>query len=76
MILPPVDLEQMKQLEEGLWQVQDLHLVLVGGSMDEGTRIVVEARKPIPLVSILREMPLIEQVAKKDNEIQISLKAK
>ena len=76
MILPPVDLEQMKELEEGLSQVQDLRLVLVSGSIEEGTRMVVSAGKPISLISALREISLVDQVIKKDKEIQISLKAK
>ena len=75
-IASPVDYEQMKELSEYLRQVQNLHLVLVGGSVEEGTKIVVSAEKPIPLVSVLREMPPVEQVVKKGKEIQVTLKAK
>ena len=74
-IVAPVDLGQMRQLQEHLCQVQDLDLVLVGGSVDEGTVIVVSVVRPIPLIDILREMPPIEQVVKEDEEIQIMLKA-
>jgi len=73
-ILPPVNSNQMKNLEEGLRQVQDLQVVLVSGSMDEGTRVVVSVRKPVPLVSVVGEMPLVEQAVKKGKEIQVSLK--
>ena len=73
-IAPPVDYEQMGKLEEYLRQIQNLHLVLVGGSVEEGTEIVVSADKPIPLISVLREMPSVEQVVKKDKEIQVRLK--
>jgi hypothetical protein len=65
----------MKKLEEALRQVQDLRLLLIGGSLDEGIKIVISAGKPIPLVSILREMPPVEQVVKKGKEIQVSLRA-
>ena len=75
-ILPPVDLEQMKELEEGLHQVQDLRVVLISGSVEEGTKVIVSANKPIPLVSVVSGMPLVEQAVKKGKEIQISLKAK
>jgi len=75
-ILPPVDPEQMKKLEEGLRQVQDLGVVLVGGSVDEGTRVIVSAKKPIPLANVVGEIPLVEQVVKKGKEVHISLKAK
>jgi len=75
-IASPVDYEQMKELSEYLRQVQDLRLVLVGGSVEEGTKIVVSVEKPIPLVNVLREMPPVEQVIKKGKEIQVTLKAK
>ena len=74
-VLPPNDLGQIKKLEEGLWQVQDLRPVLIGGSTDEGAKIVVSVGKPIPLIHVLREMPPIEEVAKKGKKIQIMLKA-
>jgi len=73
-IMSPVDLAQMRKLEEYLCQVQDLRLVLVGGSVDEGSKIVVSAEKPIPLIDVIREMPPVEQVVKKGKKIQITLK--
>ena len=73
-IMSPVDLAQMRKLEEYLCQAQDLRLVLVGGSVDEGSKIVVSAGKPIPLIDVLKEMPLVEQVVKKGKKIQITLK--
>ena len=73
-IVPPIDLGQVRKLEEHLDQVQDLRLVLVGGSVDEGTEIVVSADKPIPLIDVLREMPPVEQVSKKGKKIQITLR--
>ena len=75
-ILPPIDLVQLGKLEEHLRQAQGLRLILVGGSADEGTRIVVSVGKGTPLVDVLRELPTVEQVAKKGDEIQIRLKAK
>ncbi|TET26991.1 MAG: hypothetical protein E3J67_00270 [Dehalococcoidia bacterium] len=75
LILSPVDLAQIKKLEESLSQVPDLRLVLVSGSVDEGMRIAVSAGKPMSLVDILRKMPLVAQADKKDKEIQLSLKA-
>jgi len=47
---------------------------LVGGSLGENIKVVVSAAKPIPLVNILREIPFVEQVVKKDKELQVSLK--
>ena len=74
-IAPPVDYEQIEKLEEYLRQVQNLRLVLVGGSSEEGTKIVVSAEKQTPLVSVLREMPFVEQVVKEGKEIKVTLKA-
>jgi len=75
-IASPVDYDQMRKLEEYLRQVQHLRLVLVGGSVKEGTKIVVFAEKPIPLINVLREMPPVEQVVKKGKEIRVTLRAK
>jgi len=74
-IVPPIDLGQMENLEKDLRQVENLRLVLVGGSVDEGNKIVVSAEKPIPLLRILGEMPAVEQVVRKGDKIQVTLKA-
>jgi len=74
-IASPVDYEQIRKLKEYLLQVQNLRLVIVGGSVEEGTKIVVYAEKQIPLASVIREMPSVEQVVRVGNEIQITLKA-
>ena len=74
-IMPPVDSGQLKILEEHLSQVQDLRLVVVGGSVESGTEIVISAENPIPLLDILREMPPVAQVITKGKTAQITLKA-
>jgi len=75
-IASSADFERVKKFEEFLAQVKDLQLVSVGGSADEGTMIVVSVEKPIPLLSVLSHMPLVERVVKKDRGIEITLKAK
>ena len=74
-IVPPVDSGQFRKLEEHLSQVPELQLVLIGGSVAEGTEIVVSAESPIPLLDILRDMPPVAQVTKKGKTAQITLKA-
>ena len=74
-VVSPVDISQVRKLEEYLRQVQNLRLVLIEGSVDEGTKIVVSVENPIHLMDIIRGMPPVEQVVKKDREIQIMLKA-
>ena len=72
----PIDQDQVRELEEYLRQVQNLRLVLIGGSVEEGAKIVVSVEKPMPLVNLLRKMPLVEQVVGKGKKIQVTLKAK
>ncbi|MFC1667620.1 hypothetical protein ACFL0P_07190 [Candidatus Omnitrophota bacterium] len=74
-LVSPVDLGQLRELQKHLCQVPDLRLVLLSGSADKGTTIVVSAEKPIPLIDILREMPPVNQVNNIGSEIQIMLKA-
>jgi hypothetical protein len=73
-IVPPVDLGQVKRLEEALQQAPDLRLVLVGGSVANGTEMVVSMEEPTPLMDILMEMPPVAEVTKKGKNIQVTLK--
>jgi hypothetical protein len=73
--MSPVDLSQIRNLEEHLGQIQDLRLLLTSGSVDEGTQIIVSAGKPIPLIDVLRRLPPVAEVVKKGKDIQVTLKA-
>ncbi len=73
-ILSPVDLGQMRKLEEYLCHVTDLRVVLVSGSVSKGMEIVVSVRKPFPLIDVLGEMPPVKQVIKKGKKIMVKLK--
>ncbi len=70
----PIDFGMMRKLQECLHQVENLRLVLVSGSVEEGTIIIVSVEKPIPLIDILRAMPPVEQVVKKNKTIVVTLK--
>ncbi|MBA7603373.1 hypothetical protein ES703_10481 [subsurface metagenome] len=74
-IVPPIDLGQLDSLKKDLGQVENLHLVLVGGSVEGGSKIIVSAEEPLPLLDILKEMPAVDQVFRKGSEIQVRLKA-
>ena len=74
-IMSPVDFRRLRKLEECLREVPDLRLAMVGGSVDEGTTIVVFTEKPLPLVKLLKEMPPVEQVIEEDKRIQVKLRA-
>ena len=73
-IMPPINLKQFKKFEENLAQIQDLRVVLIGGSMAEGNEIIVSAETDIPLLETLRNMPNVAEVNKKGKPIQITLK--
>ncbi|MFC1892488.1 hypothetical protein ACFLYR_00390 [Chloroflexota bacterium] len=75
-IAAPIDFVQMVKLQAHLYEVPDLGLVSVGGSATGETAIVVVADKPLPLLSILKQMPLIKGVVKKENNIQVALEAR
>lgn len=75
MVSTPVDLARLRELEERFGQVEDLQLDLVGGSISEGTEIIVSAKQPLPLLEILSGMAPVEQTTKKGKKIQIVLKA-
>lgn len=74
-IVPPIDLGQLAALKKDLGQVENLRLVLVGGSVEGGSKIIVSAEEPLLLLDILEEMPAVDQVFRKGSEIQVRLKA-
>ena len=74
-LMPPAGVLQIKNLGEKLRLIQNLRVILIGGSVDESTRVVVSAEQPIPLIDVLSQIPIVDQVTKKGKEIQISLKA-
>ncbi|MBU2535959.1 MAG: hypothetical protein ABIK32_07420 [Chloroflexota bacterium] len=73
-LLAPIDAKQKNALEELLTQVPDLHLISNGGSSDGSNWLEIELNKPMPLVSILKQMPLVRQVAAHGNNILVALK--
>jgi len=74
-IVPPVDSGQIKSLEEALHESPDLQLVVVSGSVANGTEMVISAEDALPLMDILTEMPPVAQVNKKGKIIQVTLKS-
>ncbi len=61
-----VGFEQFKKYLEG---VENLKILWTGGST-EGTIIGISAQKPITLIRILNEMPMVERINKKDRKIK------
>jgi len=75
-ITPPVDFAQLDVLKQALFGVEDLRVVMVGGAAGEGSRVLVSAEEPLPLINVLRGIPVVEEVAGKGGEIQVRLKAR
>jgi hypothetical protein len=75
-ITPPVDFAQLDVLKQALFGVEDLRVVMVGGAVGEGSRVLVSAEEPLPLINVLRGIPVVEEVAGKGGEIQVRLKAR
>ena len=72
-ILAPINAEQKKAFEELLTEVPDLHLLGSGGSSDGSSWLEIELDQPIPLVSMLKQMPPVIKVAAHGNNILVVL---
>ncbi len=72
--MPPASFEQVGQFQECLKRVDDLKLVMVGGSMDEGALVIVSLQAPMALGKILNEMPMVAAVEKKGKKLVVVMK--
>ena len=75
-IAPPIDFSGIKNLQDSLNQVKNILLILIGGSVDEGSFIVINLEKPVQMLDV-RTLPTIEQTSinnKKNSNIIITLK--
>ena len=73
-ITEPISFADIAKLKAHLYEVPDLQLVSIGGSSVGQTMIIVTADKPLPLLSILSEIPMAKGVSKKENNIQMALR--
>ncbi len=73
-IMSPINIDEIRKLEQCIQQAENMSLVLVGGSINEGTYIVIELEKPIPLLDALKEMPPVEEAFSKDKKITVRLR--
>jgi hypothetical protein len=73
-LIPPADSVQIGKLEEELGLVRNLRIILIEGSEDKGTRIVVSALQPMFLTDVIGEISVVQQVTRKDKQIQVSLR--
>ena len=70
----PEGYEQVQQFEQYLKGIESLKILWTGGSQDEGAIIASSVQKPMPLIRLLSEIPVVEQVAGKEKNIIVMLK--
>ena len=70
----PKGYEQVWQFEQYLKGLENLKILWTGGSQDEGAIIAISVPKPTPLIQLLSETPIVEQVAGKERNIVVMLK--
>jgi hypothetical protein len=73
-IAPPVDFRQLDSLKGSLVEVEDLRVIMVVGGVGEDSRVFVSAAEPLPLLDILRGIPVVGGVVGRGSEIEVSLK--
>jgi len=69
----PVELKMLSKLYNYLQTIPDMKILRTAGSWDRGTTITVVADKPIPLISIISEIPDVEVIAElsqKDSSVK------
>jgi hypothetical protein len=72
-IMPPVDPVGLDSLKQALLEIEELRVVMVNGAVGGGSRVLVSAAEPLPLLNILRRIPAVGGVAPKGDEIEVSL---
>ena len=65
---------QIRQFVEALEKVEGLSMLWVGGKADEGMIVSILARKPMNLIHILSEMPLVERVYTQHHQTMVTLR--
>jgi len=66
--------KQINQFKKYLRKVENLNITLNSWSEDKGVIITVSLQKPMLLRDILRQIPIVEQIAKENKHIDVVLK--
>ena len=65
---------QVGRFTERLRRVPNVKLTSLGSCVQEITMVTITIAKPIPLISILKEMPIVDEVIEQDNSMKVVLK--
>jgi hypothetical protein len=74
-VASPVDFAQVLKLQTHLRKAPYVSLVSAGGSATGNTTVLVVLDKPLPLLSILKEIPLVETATREGGRICIALRS-
>jgi hypothetical protein len=69
-----MDSHQVNELEQGLYRIEGMRLLLICGSVEDGNEFVVSTSTPIALTKALRGMHFIDDVTENGNTININIK--
>jgi len=74
-IASPIDITQLEVFEQALSEIENLRVVMVSGAIDDSIQVLVYVGAPLALISTLRKIPVVDEVAKRDNDIKVKLKS-
>ncbi len=72
-IPPPLGLDKMLQLHKHLRSIPDVEVLNLGVAADKSITIRLVVENPIPLCSILEDLPDVEQVTESPQEIESTM---
>jgi hypothetical protein len=75
-IAPPVDGEQLSNLEQNLQKTPNVRVIVKGDAEDGSAWIEIELSKPTSLLGILRKLPGVKDVVGAKSYIIVAMKSK
>jgi vacuolar-type H+-ATPase subunit H len=75
-IAPPVDNDQLNNLEQNLQKNPNIQVLVKGGAEDGSAWIEIELSKPMTLLDILRKLPGVKDVVGAKSYIIVALKSR
>ena len=72
-VAPPVDYKRLREAQEQISHSNALILLMVGGSVEEGTTIHLSLKEPLSLAEELKAMPAIEEVFEEKKQFWVKL---
>lgn len=74
-IQAPINLPQLGNLTDFLNSIPESRIVLSGGSVREGNKIIIACEQPTPLLQLLSECSAIDELGTRGRDIMVTLKS-